>query len=98
MSLKVNDINHAVSTLRSRKSSLCGERKPEDTTDWFCLPAETLIALTGRMRPSAQSRVLKSLGIPYRRRPDNTLIVLRAHVEAVAGGKGTMHAEPQLVL
>jgi hypothetical protein len=33
--------------------------------------------LTGYCRPAYQMKVLKSLGIPVRRRPDNTLIVLR---------------------
>lgn len=33
--------------------------------------------LTGYSRPAYQMKVLKSLGIPVRRRPDDTLIVLR---------------------
>ncbi len=41
---------------------------------------------TRRTRPSAQARVLATLGVPYRRRPDGTLLVGRdAMVGALAG-------------
>jgi hypothetical protein len=45
------------------------------------LTASDLIDLTGRQRPRWQARVLDHLGIPYRSRPDGSLVVLRAHVE-----------------
>jgi hypothetical protein len=36
-----------------------------------------LADLTGKVRLSAQARVLAALGIPYRRRPDGTIVVFR---------------------
>lgn len=45
------------------------------------LTAEELAVLTGRKRPGYQARQLDHLGIPYRRRTDGTLVVLRIHVE-----------------
>lgn len=42
--------------------------------------------LTGRQRVSAQAKALDAMGIPYRRRPDDTLAVLRAAVETILGG------------
>lgn len=35
--------------------------------------------ITGYVRPSLQMEVLRSLGIPARRRPDNTVLVMRMH-------------------
>ena len=35
--------------------------------------------ITGYARPSRQLEVLRSLGIPARRRPDNTVLVMRMH-------------------
>ncbi|HJT63127.1 MAG TPA: DUF4224 domain-containing protein [Burkholderiales bacterium] len=45
-----------------------------------CLSPVELTALTGKVRPHAQARVLDALVIPYRKRPDNSLIVFRYHV------------------
>ena len=45
----------------------------------------TIEQLTKRQRPSAQRRVLNKLGIPYRVRPDNSLVVLAADL---AGARG----------
>jgi hypothetical protein len=42
-------------------------------------PAE-ISELTGKVRLSAQVRVLDALGIPYRRRPDGTIVVFRESV------------------
>jgi hypothetical protein len=39
------------------------------------LAANTLIELTGKVKRPAQARVLSALGIPYRRRPDGTIVV-----------------------
>lgn len=36
--------------------------------------------ITGYARPTKQLEVLKSLGIPARRRPDNSVLVLRMHM------------------
>ena len=44
-------------------------------------PAE-LIELTGKQRAPAQARVLQALGVAYRRRPDGSLVVFRAHLNA----------------
>lgn len=37
-----------------------------------------LSALTKRVRPAAQIRVLNHMGIPYRRRPDGSVVVFEA--------------------
>jgi hypothetical protein len=36
-------------------------------------------AITGYARPKLQMEVLRSLGIPARRRPDNSVLVMRMH-------------------
>lgn len=41
---------------------------------------------THRKQPSAQARVLAGWGVPYRRRPDGTLLVGRAAVDAALAG------------
>lgn len=43
------------------------------------LSVEELAKITGYARPTNQLRVLKELGIPARRRPDNTVLVMRMH-------------------
>ncbi|NMF99549.1 DUF4224 domain-containing protein [Aromatoleum toluolicum] len=50
------------------------------------LNAQEVRDLTGRQRVTAQAKALDSMGIPYRRRPDGTLAVLRTAVEAILGG------------
>lgn len=60
------------------------------------LTADELRQLTDKPRPSAQARVLDFMGIPYRRRPNGTLAVLRIHVEGLPAAK--MPAEPRLRL
>lgn len=45
------------------------------------LTPDQLRELTGKCRPSAQARVLKTLGIEHRTRPDGFVLVLVAHVE-----------------
>lgn len=68
------------------------------------LTAQEVRDLTGMQRPSAQVRALKSMGIECRRRPDGSVVVLRAVVEAVLGGKliapkvDAVIPEPQLIL
>ncbi|MFN7817811.1 MAG: DUF4224 domain-containing protein [Burkholderiales bacterium] len=44
------------------------------------LTESELRSLTKRQRPKAQARVLAHLGIPYKPRPDGSLVVLAAHV------------------
>lgn len=59
------------------------------------LSPQELEALTLKPTPGRQKRVLEHLGIPYRERPDGTLVVLHIHVT------WTQHSgprEPQLRL
>lgn len=46
------------------------------------LNPDQLTELTNRTRRSAQRRVLLSLGIPYRQRPDGSLVVFLHDTEA----------------
>jgi Domain of unknown function (DUF4224) len=72
------------------------KHSPEDA---ITVSPSELKALTDRERPSAQARVLARLGIPHRRRPDGSLIVLRCHVSTVGPARAIVRAsEPQLVL
>jgi hypothetical protein len=48
------------------------------------LSKDQLYELTGKRRPKAQARALDAMGIPYRRRPDGSPVVLRTHVELEA--------------
>lgn len=57
--------------------------------------------LTQRIQHDAQARELDAIGIPYKRRRDKSLVVLRICVEAALGGVATVRmqpAEPQLHL
>lgn len=57
------------------------------------LSPDELLKITGYARPSNQLRVLGELGIPARRRPDNSVLVMRMHcLHPVAMVK----AEPKL--
>lgn len=61
-------------------------------------PAE-LEDLTARKRRSAQARQLEHLRIPFTPRTDGSLLVLRAHVEAItalASDRRDSKPEPQL--
>lgn len=53
-------------------------------TGW--LSDEELADATRRKRPSAQARVLARWGVPYRPRPDGTLLVGRAALDAALAG------------
>lgn len=57
-----------------------------------------LIDLTQKQRPSAQARVLGHAGIPYRARPDGSLIVLRIHVETIEGQPANARLPPEPML
>lgn len=50
------------------------------------LTPEELAELTVRRRSDAQARVLRFMGIKHRQRPDGSIAVSRAHVDAVLGG------------
>lgn len=45
----------------------------------YVLDNEEIRDMTGYSRPFYQMRVLSELGIPAKRRPDNSLIVMRMH-------------------
>lgn len=47
----------------------------------LCLNAEEVAELTGKQRCGAQARALTAMGIPFRTRPDGSIVVLRIHVE-----------------
>lgn len=53
------------------------------------LTKDELRELTQRNRRDAQVCVLRHMGIEHRIRPDGTVVVLRAHVDAVLGGVDT---------
>lgn len=46
------------------------------------LRPDTLGQLTGKQKSPAQARVLDALGIPYRRRPDGSIVVFEADIRA----------------
>jgi len=51
--------------------------------DELALPEQEIRELTGYARPAKQLEVLKGLGVPARRRPDNSVLVLRMHLRQV---------------
>lgn len=60
------------------------------------LSAQELVEVTARERPCAQARELEHLGIPYRRRRDGSLVVMRSHVEGESDG--SIRRKPRLRL
>lgn len=58
----------------------------------LCLTPAELIEITGKRRAGAQAEVLNALGITHKIRPDNTVLVSRAHLEHVLGG-GVNHVK-----
>lgn len=52
-----------------------------------------IVELTGRVRPTYQRRVLDSLGITSKPRPDGTLVVLREHVATLLGAGGASRVQ-----
>lgn len=49
------------------------------------LSVDELVELTGKTRRGAQGDVLRALGIPFKARPDGSLVVLRDAVQAALG-------------
>lgn len=49
------------------------------------LSDDEIASLTQRTRRPAQARVLTFMGIEHKLRPDNSIAVLKAHVERVMG-------------
>ncbi|WP_082054816.1 DUF4224 domain-containing protein [Cupriavidus basilensis] len=69
------------------------------------LTPQELVKMTGFKRAGKQMDVLQALGIPSRKRPDNTLLVLRMHCQypcapppalAAAPSSGMGSAPPRL--
>jgi hypothetical protein len=58
------------------------------------LSEEEIAELTGKRRTGAQKAVLDHVGITHKTRPDNSLIVLRSHMEAVLGGESRARPKP----
>lgn len=54
-------------------------------SDGMWLDDEEIAELTDRERRPAQSRVLTFMGVEHKRRPDGSIVVLRAHVEKIFG-------------
>lgn len=52
------------------------------------LTKDELRELTERIQSDAQARELDTIGIPYSRRRDRSLIVMRANVETILGLSG----------
>lgn len=52
------------------------------------LTGNELRELTGRIQSDAQARELDAMGIPYRRRRDKSLVVMRVCVETILGLPG----------
>lgn len=50
------------------------------------LTDEELISLTQKKRQGSQRKVLNAMGVTHKVRPDNSIAVLRSHVEQVFGG------------
>lgn len=51
-------------------------------SDPLILSYSELVELTGKVRKSAQERVLIALGFQPRKRPDGTIVVLRSDIYA----------------
>lgn len=57
----------------------------------LALSEDEIHKITGYARPTKQLEVLASLGVPARRRPDNSVLVLRMHLVHPA----TVSAQPE---
>lgn len=53
------------------------------------LTTTEIATLTGKQRRSAQRRVLDALGVPYRQRPDGTIVIFQTDVNAPAQNRPT---------
>lgn len=53
--------------------------------DSMFLTEAEIIELTGKRRHSAQVRVLRTLGVEHKVRPDGSIVASRAHVDSVLG-------------
>jgi hypothetical protein len=55
--------------------------------DSMFLDDDALTELTGKRRNSARVRVLNTMGVHHKIRPDGSVAVLRAHVDRLFGEK-----------
>lgn len=53
------------------------------------MPEEEIAELTGKVRHSAQARVLNRMGIDHKIRPDGSIVVLRSVADRVLGDRAT---------
>ena len=74
------------------------ERTNRPRSPAVTLDSEQLFELTKRKRPHAQRRVLDAIGVRYRVRPDNSLVVLTCELmQTPEGAPGTIRMrEPEL--
>jgi hypothetical protein len=59
------------------------------------LTDDELLSLTHLRRPSAQARALRAMGVPYRPRPDGTLLVGRLAAERALAGPAPVDPQRQ---
>jgi hypothetical protein len=62
----------------------------------LCLSDDELYELTHKKRFSARLRALNAMGIESRVRPDRTLAVSRAHVDALLSGGMRTDRQPRI--
>lgn len=53
----------------------------------LCLTPDELRDLTGKLRSGAQEKVLSSMGVPFRKRPNGSLVVIRTDLLAAPTGR-----------
>ncbi len=58
------------------------------------LTDDELRAATHRRRPLAQARALSAIGVPFKRRPDGTLLVGREAITSALSGAGSARPPP----
>ena len=66
--------------LLERYGARCAPLKPIEAT--MILTAQEVTDLTHKIRPSAQIRALRAMGVEHRVRPDGTPAVLRSAAES----------------
>lgn len=62
------------------------------------LSDDDLVLLTRRHRVSAQVKVLKAIGVPFRQRPDGSIVVFERDLGSSSSQNGRTGREPQLRL
>jgi Domain of unknown function (DUF4224) len=62
------------------------------TNSSICLTPAEISQLTGKTRPTAQVKALRFMAINHRRRPDGSLVVLRAQLGVPCDEQATVAA------